>query len=274
MNTLFEILQYKFLTYALIAAFLSAAATSTLSVFVTLKKVSFLGEAFSHIAFAGIALALLISTNVTLTTLVFVLVVAILIAIVSRFYHYQETNIITIFLSSAMALGIILLSLNKNYTPDIVGYLFGNILMINKTDLILLAVLFVVNLLFISLFFKEMFYLTYNYDIARINRIPVNLVYYIFTILLVFNVVISVKIVGIILITAQLILPGITALNLTKNIKKAVLISFILAQIGALGGFFISYLYDLPSGGCIVLLLFTLFIASLLYREIHQKNHS
>jgi len=86
-NMLADIFRYQFLINALLAVVLSAAATSQLSVFVTLKKMSFLGEAFSHIAFAGIALALLLGTEMTLTTLVFVIIIAVLIGFISRYYN-------------------------------------------------------------------------------------------------------------------------------------------------------------------------------------------
>lgn len=263
-----DLFQYQFLVNALIAVFLSAAGTSLLSVFVTLKKMSFLGEAFSHIAFAGIALALLLGTELTLTTLIFVGVVSLLIGFVSKYYHHQEANIITIFLSLSMAVGIILLNLNRNYVPDVTSYLFGNILLVTRIDLIYLVILLLVNIGFITLFFKELFYLTYNYNVAVIYRIRANLVYYLFTILLAANIVVSVKIIGVILITAQLILPGITALNLTKNIKWAVVLSFMFAQIGALSGFFISYQLNLPSGASIVVIQFIVFVISLVYKEV------
>ncbi len=269
---LLEVFQYRFLLYALLGAILSAAATSQLSVFLTLKKISFLGEAFSHIAFAGIALALLIGTEITLTTIGFVVVIAILIGIVSRYYHYQETNIITIFLSVSMAIGIILISINKQYTIDLASYLFGNVLLVTGKDLIYLATLLIVNALFIYLFFKELFYMTYNYSIARIYGIPVNLVYYLFIILLAINIVVSVKIVGVILITAQLILPGISALNLTKNVRLALLISVLFAEVGALGGFILSYKFNLPFGASIVILSFLLFIFSLIYKVVVAKS--
>jgi len=266
-----EIFQYRFLLHAFIGALLSAAATSQLSVFLTLKKISFLGEAFSHIAFAGIALALLIGTEITLTTIGFVVIVAILIGIVSKYYHYQESNIITIFLSVSMAIGIILLNINREYTLDLTSYLFGNVLLITTKDITYLSILLIVNALFISLFFKELFYMTYNYSVARIYGIPVDLVYYLFIIILAINIVVSVKIVGVILITAQLILPGISALNLTRKMRSAILLSVLFAEIGAIGGFLLSYQLNLPSGGTIVILSFIIFILTLIYKEFRVK---
>ncbi|MCB5230515.1 MAG: metal ABC transporter permease [Candidatus Cloacimonas sp.] len=272
MTQFIEIFQYKFLINAFIGALLAAAATSLLSVFITLKKISFLGEAFSHIAFAGIALSFLIGTEMTLTTLLFVLIVAVLIAIISKYYQYQEANIITIFLSVSMAIGIILVNLNKDYILDLGSYLFGNVLLVSKGDLIFLSILIVANLAFVILFFKELFYLTYNFNIAKLYGVPVNLVYYLFILLLAVNIVVSVKIVGVIMITAQLILPGISALNLTRSVRKAIFYSFIIAEVGAIGGFYISYRYNLPSGSSIVLLTFLIFILTLLYKEIILKR--
>src|SRR5690554_144318 len=271
---LLEIFQYRFLLHAFIGALLSAAATAQLSVFLTLKKISFLGAAFSHIAFAGIALALLIGTEITLTTIGFVVIVAIFIGIVSKYYHYQESNIITIFLSVSMAVGIILLNINREYTLDLTSYLFGNVLLITTDDMLLLFILLAVNALFISLFFKELFYMTYNYAVAKIYGIPVNLVYYLFIIILAVNIVVSVKIVGVILITAQLILPGISALNLTKNIRTAILLSVLFAEISAIGGFLLSYRFNLPSGGTIVILSFIIFILTLLHKELKVRSNS
>ena len=260
--------------YAFWGAVLSAAATSQLSVFLTLKKISFLGEAFSHIAFAGIALALLIGSDITLTTIGFVAVVALLIAFISKYYHYQESNVITIFLSVSMAIGIILLNINRDYTLDLASYLFGNVLLITTQDLYYLSSLFLLNVLFVQLFFKELFYLTYNHTIARIYGVPVNLVYYLFIIILAVNIVVSVKIIGVVLITAQLILPGISALNMTKNLRKALLLSVVFAEMGAIGGFFISLKLNLPSGAVIVVLSFLLFIITLIYKQMLLKLRS
>jgi zinc transport system permease protein len=267
-----EIFHYRFLIHAFAGAVLSAAASSQLSVFLTLKKISFLGEAFSHIAFAGIALSLLIGSEITITTVGFVVVIAILIGIVSKYYHYQEANIITIFLSVSMAVGIILINVNQRYTLDLSSYLFGNVLMVTPKDLWYLTVLLLLNGAFILLFFKELYYMTYNYEVARIYGIPVKLTYYLFIILLAVNIVVSVKIVGVILITAQLILPGISALNLTKKIRSAIILSVFFGEIGAVGGFFLSYRFNLPSGATIVILSFLIFIITLIYKELAAKR--
>ena len=120
---------FSFLVHALLAALLSSVCLALFSPFVTLRRVSYLGEALSHIAFAGIALALLLGLNLQFTTLLFVIAVALAITWLARRRQLQEANTITIFLSVSMALGIILISLRRGYSFDLASYLFGNVLL-------------------------------------------------------------------------------------------------------------------------------------------------
>jgi len=266
-----EILSLNFLRLAFIGALLSASSTALLSVFISLKKISYMGEALSHVAFAGIALALLLGKNINSVTILFVVIVALCIGIISKGYHLEEANITTIFLSVSMAIGIILISLKKDYTIDVESYLFGNVLLMTRGDIFCLLGLLLINLFFLLLFFKEIFYITYNQEMAKIYKIPVNLTYFLFIILISINIVISVKIIGIILITAELILPGITALNITKRIKLAIIISVLISQLSSVLGFYMSYIMDIPSGATIVLTLFVMFLVSLLYKSVNMK---
>ncbi|MBM4399869.1 MAG: metal ABC transporter permease [Candidatus Cloacimonetes bacterium] len=181
-------LEYNFLIYAFVGALLSGLSLAVLSPFVTLKRIAYLGEALSHIAFAGIALALVLGSNLSVTTTVFVLAIACLIGFVSRFYQTEETNVITIFLSVSMALGIILIALKKDYSFDLASYLFGNILLIQKEDLWHLLILAVLNLGFVVLLFKELFYMSYNMTVAEVYGIRVKTIYYGFLLLLALNI--------------------------------------------------------------------------------------
>lgn len=157
-----------FLLHALFASVLSSLSLALFSPFVTLRKVSYLGEALSHIAFAGIALALLLGLHLQLVTLIFVVGVALAITWLSRRHQLQEANAITIFLSVSMALGIVLISLRRGYTFDLANYLFGNVLLASPGEIWQLGILSAVNLAFIIFFFKELFYLSYNADIKAL----------------------------------------------------------------------------------------------------------
>ena len=255
---------YTFLWHALLGAGLSGISLAILSPFVTLKKISYMGEALSHIAFAGIALALLLGLNLNLITLVFVLVVALLIGLLARLYKTEESNVITIFLSVAMALGIVLVALKKDYTFDLASYLFGNVLLVSRLDLTQLGGLTLLNLLYVGLLYRELFYITYNITMAEVYGIKVKYVYFGFLILLALNIVTTVKIAGVILVTAQLVLPSSIAFRLTCKMQRALVISILVSLASALAGFYLSWVLNLPTGAVIVLVEFCIYIATLL----------
>ncbi|MCB5229088.1 MAG: metal ABC transporter permease [Candidatus Cloacimonetes bacterium] len=257
---------YFFLIRALLGAILSSVSLALFSPFVTLRRVSYLGEALSHIAFAGIAIAFVLGLHTQAVTLVFVMAVALAIGRLSQKYKLEEANTITIFLSVSMALGIILISLRKVYTFDLASYLFGNVLMVSTSDLIVLGVLCLLSLGFIIFFFKELFYLSYNFEMAGFYRVPVSLVNHLFLAMLAANIVINLKAAGIILVSAQLILPASTAFNLSRKLPSMIAVSAIVAAVAAVGGFAMSWWLDLPTGAAIVVLEFILFLISLLLR--------
>ncbi|HNQ43064.1 MAG TPA: metal ABC transporter permease, partial [Candidatus Cloacimonadota bacterium] len=208
-----------FILNALLGAILSGISLAIFAPFVTLRKISYMGEALSHIAFAGIALAIITGVNLTLGALCFVVLVSLGISWLAKRYKLQEANTITIFLSLSMALGIILISLSKNYTFDLASYLFGNVLLIQGGENIILGFLLLIDIVFVTVFYNPLFYLCYNPEIAQVFRIKTYLVDRLFYILLAANIVINLKSAGIILVTAQLILPAVIAFNLARRLE-------------------------------------------------------
>jgi zinc transport system permease protein len=259
---------YAFIYQAIIAAFLSSFSLALFSPLVTLRQVSYMGEALSHIAFAGIALALLLELNLQLTTLIFVIIVALAISWLSQRHKLQESNTITIFLSVSMALGITLISLKKGYSFDLESYLFGNVLMVSQSEIYHLIVLALLNIFFITFCYKELFYLSYNAEMAKFYRVPVSLVNTLFMILLAANIVITLRAAGIILVSAQLILPAVTSFNLVKRLDHSIISSALIAILAASGGFALSWWLDLPTGANIVLLEFVFYLISMLFKPL------
>ncbi|HNX37319.1 MAG TPA: metal ABC transporter permease [Candidatus Cloacimonadota bacterium] len=260
-------LSYGFMLTALLGALLSGISLAIFSPYVTLRRISYMGEALSHIAFAGIALALLTGMSLSLTSLIFVIGVSLTIGYFSQKRQLDESNTITIFLSVSMALGIVLISLKKGFTFDLASYLFGNVLLIDSADIIQLSVLVLLNLLFVLFFFKELFYLTYNIDVAKVYRVRVTLTNRIFLILLAASIVISLKTAGIILVSAQLILPAVIAANISHRLRSRLILCVLIAMFSALGGFALSWWMNLPTGATIVLFEFVLYLLSLGFRR-------
>lgn len=258
---------FNFVWFALIGCILSALSLSLFSPYVNLRRISYMGEALSHIAFAGIAIALVAGLPLLPVTAIFVVILSVMMGFLANRFKLAEANTISIFLSVSMAFGIILISLNKSYTFDLSSYLFGNVLLIGKSDLWQLGVLGLLNLAFISIFFKELFYMTYNMEIAKVYRIKTEPVNYLFLILLALNIVINLKIAGIILVTAQLVLPAAVAFNLVHSFKKAIVISATVACLGAMAGFYLSWHLNLPTGASIVCFQFLVFLISLILKK-------
>lgn len=258
-----------FLIHALIGAILSGVSLAIFAPYVTLRRISYLGEALSHIAFAGIAIAVITGINLTLGALVFVSAVALGISWLAKKHKIQEANTITIFLSLSMALGIILISLSKNYTFDLSSYLFGNVLLISGTELWALGVLNILNIAFVLFFYKELFYLSYNPEMAKVFRIRIEGVDKIFYLLLAANIVFNLKSAGIILVTAQLILPAVIAFNLVQKLHTAILVAVLLAILSALAGFAASFALNLPTGATIVSVQAIFYAVSFIFKRSH-----
>nr|MDK2850194.1 zinc transport system permease protein [Candidatus Cloacimonadota bacterium] len=256
-----------FLITAILGAVLSGISLAIFAPFVTLRRISYMGEALSHIAFAGIALALISGLNLTFGAWIFVSCVALGISWLANKHKLQEANTITIFLSLSMAIGIILISLSQNYSFDLASYLFGNVLLITSTELWALAGLNVLNAFFIIFFYKELFYMSYNSEMAKVMHIRTEAVDKIFYLLLAANIVLNLKSAGIILVTAQLILPAVIAFNLSKRLHYAILIAVIAAIISALMGFGISFALNLPTGATIVVVQAVLYAISFVFRR-------
>jgi len=197
---------------------------------------------------------------------VFVVIISLIIGWLSRRHKLHEANTISIFLSVSMALGIILISISKNYSFDLASYLFGNVLLITGPEIVSLIVLNVVNLIFVIVFYKELFYLTYNEEMARVFRIRIAPVSQLFLVLLAANIVINLKSAGIILVTAQLILPAVIAFNLVHSLHRAIVVSAIVAVLSAIIGFALSFNLNLPTGATIVLFEAFIYFISINFR--------
>jgi zinc transport system permease protein len=263
-----EIFSYDFMVYALIGAILSGVSCSLLSNYIVLKKMEFIGEGAAHTAFGGIAFAILFGLNLNIITIITGIIFATVVYYLSKKQKIQENSIIGMFLSFSMALGIIFLSIKPGYTPEISSYLFGDVLMINISDLIILTSILIIIILFIILFGRELKYYSYNQKISKIYGVPVNFMHYTFLILISVVVVTSVKIIGAILVTSLLITPGVTARLFAKSINQMLIISTIIGVFSTFTGIIISYYLNIPSGPAIVITIFSLFVILYIFQKV------
>lgn len=260
-----EAFSYPFMQRALIVGLIVGALCAVLSVFIVLKRWAFIGEGISHAAFGGVALGLLLGPSfIPFTTVAFCLATAYFIGLTSRGGRVSADSAIGIFLAAAMALGVLILSLRRNYSVDIFGYLFGNILATNSEDVVTAAIVFLVVIGFVVLFFKELWSFTYDSVVAEASGLPVRLLYYGLLTAVSLTVVVAIRVVGLILVGALLILPAATARPLSRHLLGMMVLAIGISFACVFVGLWASYSLNAPSGATVVLALFGMFLLSLL----------
>ncbi len=258
-----EMLSLGFMQRAFIGGSLIGATCAFLSVFVVLRRMAFVSQGVSHAAFGGVALAVLVGVSPTWGAALFAVGTAMGIGAVARRRRVAEDSTIGIFLAVAMALGVIFLGFKQGSTANLFGYLFGSILSILPRDLPWMAGM--VGLVFVLLlaFVKELYFYVFDEDMARVAGIPVDFLYFGLLLLLAVTIVASIKLVGVILVTALLIMPGAAARLVTTNIVALIGISVGMGVLSVLAGLTAAYLLDVSPGASIVLVLFVVFLVCL-----------
>jgi len=254
--------------YALIASILSGLSCSILSNYIVLRKMEFISDGAAHTAFGGIAVAIFFGWNMNLVSIITGILFAVFIYFVGKKGKISENSLIGMLFPLSMALGVIIMNLKPGYTPEIESYLFGDILMVNLTDIITLGIILLSVIFFITIFNKELKYFSYNERMAKIYGVPTELIRFLFLIAVALVVVTSVKIIGIILVTSMLITPGVIAKLWAKSINQMVIISSIFGLLSSFLGIYFSYYLDIPSGPSIVVLLFIFFLINYFIKKL------
>lgn len=244
---------------AFIAGVAMAIFAGIISVFVILRRVSFLGSGISHAAFGGVAIGFFSGINPLLTALVYCIAVSFAIEVVSTRGKLAEDTAIGVFFSASMATGVLLISLSKSYTVDLFGYLFGSILAITVEEAYMAVALAAVVIAVFLIIMRDLLFITFNEELAIVNGLPVRLIKSIFLVSMAIAIVISIKIVGIILVSALFVIPGATAKLITQRFYPMLVISTFTAVAATVSGLIVSYAYDITPGGTIVIILTVLF---------------
>jgi zinc transport system permease protein len=256
-----EMLSFPFFQNALIGGILVVVMLSLLSFFVVLRRISFIGVGISHSALGGVALGVTLGVNVMLMTTLFCAAIAMLIGFISRKGHVREDAAIGITFSGTMALGVTLIALSGSYTSSLFSYLFGSILSITISDIYLIAVYCCAVVLLIAAFFKQLLHASFNEEMAAVTGVPVGFLHYLLLVLVALAIVASIKLVGIVLVAALLVLPAATAYQIARTYRAALGLSILFGIASLMLGLFISYILDSPSGPTIVLCACAIFFA-------------
>jgi len=249
---------------ALVASVIIGAVCAVIGVYVVLRGLAFIGAGIAHASFGGVALGFLLGINPLATAVIFCLATALGIAFVTKQGEVKEDTAIGIFFASTMAFGVLLIGLMKGYNVDLFGYLFGSILAVTPTDLWMSGLLGIAVLSTVSLFYKELLFITFDPETAEAVGLPVTRLYFLLVGLIALTVVLSIKVVGIVLVSALLVTPAAAAYQWTDDFRKMMWLSMAIGVGTTVSGLFLSYWLNTASGATIVLLSTAVFFASTL----------
>ena len=268
-----EILTYTFMQRALVAAVLIGTVTAVIGVYVVLRGLAFIGAGIAHASFGGVALGFLLGVNPVLSAVVFCLGTAWGIAWTSRRAEVREDTAIGIFFAATMALGILFIGLMGEYNVDLFGYLFGSVLSVTREDLWLSAALGAGVLLVIGLFFKELLFITFDPEMAQVSGLPAQALYILLLSIMALTVVLSIKVVGIILVSAMIIIPAAASYQLTTDFRTMMGAAVLIGNVSAVAGLFLSYRLDTASGATMVLTATAVFFLSAILSPRRWRSH-
>jgi len=248
-----EFLAYGFVQRALVVGILLAVTCAVLSFFVVLKRMAFVGVGLSHAALGGVALGVVLGLPPLLAAAVFTTGVAWVIAWLRGRSEVSEDTAIGVFFPTAMALGVVLISLSPAYRQDLMAYLFGNILSVRPGEVLPLAALSTVSLGLVGWWFKELLFLGVDEEAAQAAGVPAARLQFLLLTVLAVTIVASVRLVGIVLASAFLVIPAATGQALARSLNGMLVLAVASAVASVVLGLWVSWAWDIPSGAAIVL---------------------
>ncbi len=254
-----DIMLFGFMQRALVAGILVAIAAAIMGTFIILRGMSLLGDSLAHASFGGIALGLFLSVSPFYLALLTAVVGGILIHVLEHRRIVRGDAALGIVFSAGLGLGVIVVSLAGGFNVNLLSFLFGSILTVFWEDVIMFAVLVALLLGVVVGFYKEYLYLTFDEETAEASGLPTHGLNILFAVLTAVAVVASIKIVGVLLVSALLVIPAATSQYVARSFRQSLSLAIVFALLSMVGGIFLAFLFDWPPGGAIVVVSLSLF---------------
>lgn len=266
-NTIIEALTFDFFQKSLFVGIVLAVCYAIWGNLVVLRKEALVGHSFSHIAFLGVAIAYLLNFNLELGAIVLTMFFAAVYLLFLKKNKTSSDSMLVILAQVAIAAAVILLSLNVGYKPDLMQFLFGSILAISNQDLLITLLTLLLTL--ILYFWKGKFLLqaTVNSVLAKANNVNVFVYELVYLLVLALVVGLGIKMIGVVLLEALLVLPANIAKNIVRSFSGLVVISIVIAIVAMVIGLFASYALNIPSGATVVLILAVVMLLTTVFKK-------
>ncbi len=268
---MFDILAYSFIQKALISGVVIGIACSMLGLFLVIKRYSLFGDATAHVALSGIAIGIFLNVYPLFTALITSALASLGIARLSKSVKLQGDAIIAILFLSGVAIAVLLISMAKGFTVDLFSYLFGSIFLISNEDLVISIIASGIIISVISMLKDKLFYIALDEEQARISGINVDLINYIFIILASIIVILSIRLVGVLLVSSLIVLPNVASIMLGKGFRHTMLASMMISVASIVSGIVSSYYLDVAPSAMIMLVGMMILLAIALIKHVKGK---
>ena len=263
---------HAFLQYALLGGILASIGCGIVGTFVVVKKIGYLAGGIAHAVLGGMGIAYFLGGSPMIGALLAALAAAVTVGWISLTWKERQDTVIGAVWAIGMAVGILFISQTPGYNVDLMSYLFGNILMITSRDLLLMAVLDVIIIIALGLFYKQALAVAFDEQFARVRGVPVRWVYMLLLCMVALTVVLLIQVVGLILVIALLTLPAAIAGQLVRTVRAMMLLASLFGAVFTTAGLALSYGPDIPAGSTIILLAGLAYIGVFLGRVLWTRR--
>jgi manganese/iron transport system permease protein len=274
LNALIEPFQYAFMQRAFVAALAVGLLCSTMGTYVVLRKLSFIGDGIAHASFAGIVIAYLRGLNFYIGAAVVAVITAVGIGFVARRGRISLDTTIGVLFTGMFALGVFLMSQQRNYAVDLQSFLFGDILAVQPQDLWLIVALSAIVAISVVMMFRGLLYTTFDPVVAEASGIAAPRYEYALLVLLALTIVVALQAVGIVLVAALLVTPAAAAYQLTSRFSPMMALAAVFGSVSTVGGLYLSYYVRASSGATIVLFATVLFFIAIAVKNARRALRS
>jgi zinc transport system permease protein len=263
----FSLFHYGFLVRGLEAGIVVALIAPLIGIFLVLRRYSLIADTLAHVSLAGIALGFLLKIPPAIAALLTTVLASLGIERLRTSKRIYGESALALFLSGSLALAVVLLSLARGFNANLLNFLFGSIVTVTTTDLYVILALAVVVILALAMFFKELVYVTFDEDAAKVSGIPTRLVNTVLIVLSALAVSLSIPIVGVLLISALIVIPAVTALQLRQSFFWTIVWAEAVSLFSVVAGILASVALGLSTGGTIVLIMLAVFVVVMAMRR-------
>lgn len=260
--------ELEFMRNAFIAGFIISLLCPCIGLFLVLKRYSMIGDTLAHSSFAGVAIGLILGFNPILTAFIFTSLCAIIIEALREYFKKYAELVMSIILTLSLGIAIVLVSTGKAGT-NINSFLFGSILTVSKSDLIIITIVAAICFIGIFILYEKLIYTTFDEDGAKVSGINIKLINYIFTIMVGATISVSIRVMGILVISSIIVVPVATAMQFKRGFTNTLALSMAFGIIDIFLGLVSSYYLNSAPGGTIAITSVVVLILALI---INRKN--